>query len=653
MRNYAPWLGAVALLTVCASARAQMKDAAELLPAQTLACVELRQPARLSREVAALVKGSSLEDLPRRLAKKHGEREGDMNFRYTWQREMLAMLGMFLSPEMLDEATRIRGGFIALTGFAKDGTPEVVGVLQSGGSNFPGMYMRAFLSFSRPHLVGEIEGVPLFRDVSYVYVSKPVPAGAAPEMEQRESGPVMAQVPGLLLFGSSVDSLKEVIRRAKGKSADVALASVRAFKDAAAPRDRPGLFVYVDMAALEAQLNEHTREVGHPLGRSWAILKTILGKETARHLTASLTLFNGNLQWQMRANLNGTTDSPLLGLLPDTAARRELLHFAPKDALLALAGGLGEGEKRWKTLLNLLDALDRFGGHGEANRPSKMIGELEEKLNLHIGKDVAAQLSGAGLVVHPEWGGDPNRWTLLLRAVDANAADKLEKHGLPRLLSLGSADVRPAVEEEVQGQRIKTVPNKGGAPSLHYGRRGSVFAIGPDRDLVAASLAAGGKKEGLLGETKTAEAVKEIDERAVMVSVVSPAQIAVDLFVLMRQTVARKEMQMKKIAVAPGGAPAAPPPPPQPPKESAEEAKIKQELRKAFEPLPPLTFSLNRQPDVLLLEMRPVALRRIAPRLLDVWIESLVKGMSQEAGVGGAAVPALPAAKTPAPPAKR
>src|SRR5262249_28450457 len=156
---------------------------------------------------------------------------------------------------------------------------------------------------------------------------------------------------------------------------------------AAALRERPGLFVYTDMAALEAQLNEHTREVGHPLGRGWAILKTILGKETTRHLTASLTLSSGTLECQIRANLTGKTDSPLLGLLPDTAVRRELLHFAPKDALLALVGGLGEDEKRWKTLLKLLDALDRFEGHGETNRPSRMIGELEEKLKLHIGKD--------------------------------------------------------------------------------------------------------------------------------------------------------------------------------------------------------------------------------------------------------------------------
>ncbi len=254
---------------------------------------------------------------------------------------MLGILNLFLSPEMVDEASRIRGGFVALTGFAKDGTPEVVGVLQTGGSNFPGIYMRAFLSFARPRLVGEVEGVPLYRELSYYYEAKP---GGGGQSGRRESGPVMGKLPGLLLFGSSVDSLKEVIRRAKGKSTDASLASLRAYKESAPLRERSGLFAYVDMTALEAQLDEQMRQRGHPLGRNWTVLKTILGNEAIRNLTASLTLHNGNLECQVRANLHGTSNSPLLALLPDKTAQRELLHYAPNNALLALAGGFGEGE---------------------------------------------------------------------------------------------------------------------------------------------------------------------------------------------------------------------------------------------------------------------------------------------------------------------
>ena len=54
-------------LAVPALARADQPtpaDTADLLPAGTLACVEVRQPAKLSREVAALARGSFLEDMP-------------------------------------------------------------------------------------------------------------------------------------------------------------------------------------------------------------------------------------------------------------------------------------------------------------------------------------------------------------------------------------------------------------------------------------------------------------------------------------------------------------------------------------------------------------------------------------------------------------
>lgn len=63
-----PWLALAALPIVVSSVCAQNKDAIELLPAQTPACLELRHPSRLAREIAALIKGSVLDDLPRQMA---------------------------------------------------------------------------------------------------------------------------------------------------------------------------------------------------------------------------------------------------------------------------------------------------------------------------------------------------------------------------------------------------------------------------------------------------------------------------------------------------------------------------------------------------------------------------------------------------------
>ncbi|HTU19849.1 MAG TPA: hypothetical protein VMG10_17435 [Gemmataceae bacterium] len=622
MKARGPWIAAVTLLIGTGSAFAQVKDVVELLPAETLACIELRQPARLAREVAFLVKGSSLDDLPKRMAKLHGS---NPDYRYYLQRELLSMLSVFLSPEAINEGGRIGGGFIALTGFAKDDTPEVVGVLQTGSSNLPGMIMRGFLTSSRTHIVGEIESVPMYREVMRIY--RKAAAGQAND-EERESGPVVAQLPGLLLFGSSVDSLKDVIRRAKSKSGAASLTNLRAFKEAAALRDRPGLFAYVDVAALEAKLDEMAARSENPRSTTWiAVVKSFLGERAIRSFTFSLTLHNSTLEGQTRFTLNDKSDSPLLDLLPDRAAQRELLHFAPIDALLALTGGLGDSEKRWKTFVNLLDALYKLEGRPGDNRPSRTIQEMEKKLRFQIEKDVLAELSGAGIVVHKDWRHKPGQATLLLRAADEKAAAKLEKSGLPRLFSFGAEEARMPNEAEVRGQRIKTLPGKKGGLGLpfavSYGRQGAVLVLGTDRELVAESLIAGSKKAGLLGETKVAAAVKEIDDKAVAVGVLSSARAAMDLFAVM----SRPRFIMK--APAPGQAPGMVEQPPAP---SLESTKTGQALLKVAEPL---VFTLNRQSDRLELKIQPLLLRRMTPRLLDVWIETLLQPLG-EAGAGGA-----------------
>ena len=159
-------------------------------------------------------------------------------------------------------------------------------------------------------------------------------------------------------------------------------------------------------------------------------------------LTFSLTLQNGLLEGQARFQLDGNTEGSILGLLPDRAAQRELLHFAPNDALLALTGGLGDNEKRWKTFMGLLDAMYKLRGGLGDNRPSRAVEEMEKKLGFQITKDVLEKLTGAGVVVHKDYRSKPGQATLLLRATDEKAAAKLEKEGLPRLFSLGDAEVR-------------------------------------------------------------------------------------------------------------------------------------------------------------------------------------------------------------------
>jgi hypothetical protein len=544
------------------------------------------------------------------------------------------VLSMFLSPEAIDEAGRIRGGFVALTGFSKENGPEIVGVLQPGGSNFPGLYLRAYLSFGQVQLVGEAEGVSMFQERRRVYMKAQNPG--APAFKEQNEGPVMARTPGGLVFGSSVGVVKDLLRRARGKDGDASLASVRAYKDAAALRQRPGLFAYADVAALSAHLDEWSKSPRPGFPFPWGTWKTVLRPETMRSVTASLTLQNGNLEWQVRANLTGKGDSPLLGLLPDKPAPRELLHFVPADAMLALTAGTGDGEQRWKTFLNLLDELAKLGGEREANLPSRKVREREENARLQVGKDVLAVVTGAALVVEVGEGRDrkdrdrPRSPMLVLRAADAGAARGLEERGLPKLLGLMADGPAPApTQEEVDGQRISRVAadKVPGRMPLHYGRKGAVLVLGPDRKRVAEALAAGARKQGLLGEAKVAAALQDVDASAVAVGVVPPERSLTELFTYL----GTPAPVMKR--VGPPGAPAPAPPPPRKEAPPGLEKSLK-DLRKAVEPLPPLVFSLSRQPESVVLELRQTGLRRVAPRVLDVWVESILQRTLPGAGFG-------------------
>lgn len=649
MKTHTRWLSALLLFLGTGNVYAQSKDAVELLPAQTLACLELRQPARLSREVAALVKGSALENLPRQLARMHALANNNMDFRYYRQQELLSVPGMFLSPEAMDEAGRIHGGFVALTGFGKDGLPQVVAAVQSGTSNFPGFFMRAYVLNSRAQLIGEVEGVPLYREKMYIYKAVPVPAGGQPQREERFTGPVLAQLSGYLLFGSSEDSLKDVIRRAKGKSTEPSLASIRAFKESAALRDRPGLFGYVDMTALEGKLDEIVRQQENgPL--NWVTaLRTVIGKEAVRKLIFSLTLHNGSLEGRLRFDLNDKSEGPLLALLPDRPTPRDLLHFAPENALWSFACGLGEGEKRWSNFLNLLDTISRLDERGDGNRPSRVIREMEQQQKLRIDKDLLAELSGAGIVLHKEAGHKPVQWTLLLRASTAEAAAKLDKEILPRVFSLGSEEVREPVESEMKGQRIKTVRAKGGPPRfpfpLHYGHQGSVLVIGQDQARVVESLVCGSKKAGLLAMEKVAASSKDIDAKATGVGVVASSQVALELLTVM-STPSRAAMAVKMPAGVGKAVPVAPAAPPAMDDKILQSLKSIAALHKASEPL---VFDVQRQSDSLTLELRPLPLRRMTPRLVDVWIELVLKSV-EEAGNPPAGNAAPGAGKPPLPP---
>src|SRR5262249_39737080 len=128
-----------------------------------------------------------------------------------------------------------------------------------GESNFPGFVMRTYLTMDdQVRSAGEAEGVTIYQEHHRVWDAVPPPAPGAPPARNEPrmvEGPAMALLPGVLVFASSPDQVKDVVRRAKNKSNDPALSGLRAFRDTAKLRERPGLFAYADLEALAGQMD--------------------------------------------------------------------------------------------------------------------------------------------------------------------------------------------------------------------------------------------------------------------------------------------------------------------------------------------------------------------------------------------------------------
>jgi hypothetical protein len=639
MSSRAPWQSvAVGIaLALVGSAHAAVKDAAELLPAQTLACVEVRQPERLSREIGALLKGSELEDMPAVMARLR-ERLGDNNNQF-WMYSIYAMESLLLSPEMINECGRIQGGMVAVTGVTKDG-PEVVGVVLAGESNFPTFYMRAMLTADyNVRTVTAVEGVRVYRERRQNFIAAPAVAGAPPAAPQWvDQGPFMALLPSTIVLGSSVESVQDVVRRFKNKSSGPSLASVSAYKEAVKQRDKPGFFAYADLAALAGRMDELAKDLG-PIGQQWGVVKTAVNPKAALSATASLTLQNGVLELKSRVDLDPAQASPLADLLIVKARAPDALYFTPRDSLLTLNLNLNDGEKRWEKLMNLIDGLAK-PTPGGAERPalSAALKELEEHVKLNISKDILGKLTNAAVTLDPEAAmrSDARVISLLvLQATDAAAAESLETEGLPKLLGLASGKTPAAIKEKGDGN-ISTLAAGDLESVLHtknlyVGREGDFVVVGADRKAVAAALKAGAKKEGLLGEEKTATALKGAEDSAA-VAIFSPAQGIVELFKQMERP---PTVTAAPAFVKPGLAVPAPPPAPkpadeQPPKPSLRAEKTIADAAKAVESLPPTVLSLSRRADGLTLEMRQSGLKNTTSRLIDLWIDAALDRLIEQ-----------------------
>jgi len=300
--------------------------------------------------------------------------------------------------------------------------------------------------------------------------------------EKPEFGCFLALMPGVIAAGSTPEILGDTIRRLKGKSASPSLATLPAFRGAAALRNRPGLFAWTDPPRLtrlindalqrdlirrKAEVQQQPRAKGekpNPIAeakrreaarheveaqhrhetREWTLFQKVANPAGMRHFTAACSLHEGAFACRVEARMKDKQSSPLLELLPSERIGPDLLQAVPSDAFCLFALPLPHGPAALTRLLKLADAFSALQDD-QMRRPSKILRELETRMRLHLGRDVLAKINSAAVAVHLV--GQPAKEAgiyplFVIEAINEDAARDLE-FAWPRLHTMSGKATEP------------------------------------------------------------------------------------------------------------------------------------------------------------------------------------------------------------------
>jgi Protein of unknown function (DUF3352) len=587
------------------------KDPAELLPTSTPFYLEFSQPQPIVQELSALLKGSSLDDMPAFLTEFRDKFGDEMPY---WATQSYSMLGTFLGPEGLAEAGRLKAGCVALTGFDKNHTPEFLWVLMSGESNAPGFVMRAILTENRNMRSSEkVSGVALYQELNWrtqfkdrIFKDKDGPP-VREQPEPKYSGPTYALMPGMLLIGSNSATVRDAVLRARGTKAEPSLAQSAGFQKSAKLRERPGVFAYADLGLLSAQAENFLKDAP-PEARSefasfWKGAKALTNPKGLRTVAASLTLQKSGLDLQAQLLFDPNQEVPLLALLPEKAVQPDMLHFAPGNSLAALTFSVSDGAKRWEQLVGLADTVFRESGE-EGEAPSKLIEGLQDKLKIHFGKDVLDKVASIGLVMGTWAEPGHSGQLLVVKTANLEAAKSLESALLEAVRLIDDDKTLLPTSHEIEEQAIRSFPAAGRRPAIHQGRQGSTLVLGLHPRQVADALVAGSKKQGLLAQPRLAESLKALDEPLVVgvgslnrtVLTAMKAMTASEVGELGQPDFSRKQNR-----------------------EAME--KLLKVLAQSSEEMSPAVLSLSRKPGVLTLTLHQTGLQAVSAQTVDAVME--------------------------------
>lgn len=651
-------LAMVGLTGTQSLAAQEIKNPAELMPANALVYGEIRQIGALAQEIRRLVEDSALGNVPDSLLKIRSKYEKNLP---PWRGSEMAAVGMAFSSEVAKELQRVQGAAAALTGIGPQGDPEFVVVILPGKSFVPDFLMRMLLAMERFRPVDTVEGVKLQRHYFHAFRQ-------ADDNNPKfiEVGPVIAQMPGLIAIGSK-EAVKDVILRAKGKARGPVLAQEKSFQEASQHLgDKPGLFLFANPNNLVQIVKNKA-----PLGAVEAL--ALGGVQGLRHVVYSLSLEQGTFHYRALGLLDPDKAQLMADLVPSRPVNLKIFHLAPRDTVLAVGLANPDGDKR---LVKIVELLDQFVGPLAPKKPSEMLRDLEGQLGINLAKEIAGPITDVAVVM-----GDPFKapfkrieekgpnfhrieegpevpLVFLVQTSDDKAAQKLLQL-VPRIYALVSQERVEPETVSVAGQEIRKL--KGPGSDLFFARQGRILVLGPYAQPVAAALTAGSKQQGLLTDAKTAGRLRELEEPW-LVYLVKPVSLLVGALSVGRSSHATFSAVEAKIAL---------PPPPQklPPKQekekkkkieikvfpvpdkkpetidigrNQEQEKLLKELGQLLRTEEWLVLGVTHKKDRLLVEGKAPGLDKTIPRLIDFAVEQSFREMARFRGsarvIGGPGV---------------
>ncbi|HJZ53875.1 MAG TPA: hypothetical protein VKE74_02895, partial [Gemmataceae bacterium] len=489
---------AVALVCLARPAlAAEAPDPADLFPPGTLAYAELHDPAEVVPQVAAAVKGSTLEDS---LAFIHKRRDTTKDIRDINAKDELAIAALFTSPEMLAELKKVRGIAVGVTGFSPQGQPDFALAVVTGESNAVGLAVRLYLTTdNQVRRVGTVGAakVPIYQyrspSLTYNENGRPQLAENKPPTEGAFET-TLAYTPGLFVIGTSKAAVEEVVTRFTGETRG-GLSGVPAFKDAAAAHRRPGVFFYANAAEFSAKFDAINRARGGVLEPDlYAWLKLLANAKAVKTVAGCVRFRDGGLSVTVGATFDAAQKSPLVDFLSGSGVKVELLHPAPRPAAFAFVVNLPEKD-RAAAAVGFLDAIAK--ANGEIGRlPSDAVRELEQKYKVPLSDGLIAKTRSVTVVfpARQELPKGAKAFPMLVLHTETPEVATAWEEFMPKLVAdlTKASELPQPASEMVSGVRVLSLTGPGlpwNAP-VHYARSGSRFVAGLDRKLVAAAALA-------------------------------------------------------------------------------------------------------------------------------------------------------------------